>query len=81
MEYTALRMFAQVAERQSRHGIQLWLIGMSPEVLAIVQRSPLGKVLRRDGMHFNLEIAVSHYLNTTAGSALEHLPLNVGEFP
>jgi hypothetical protein len=30
--------------------------------LAIVQRSPLGQLLGRDGMHFNLEIAVARYL-------------------
>jgi sulfate permease, SulP family len=63
MEYTALKMFAQVAKKQSQHGIQLWLIGMNPGVLAIVQRSPLGQVLRREAMHFNLEIAVRRYLN------------------
>jgi sulfate permease, SulP family len=63
MEYTALKMFAQVAKSQTQHGIQLWLIGMSPEVFAIVQRSPLGKMLRREAMHFNLEIAVSRYLS------------------
>jgi anti-anti-sigma factor len=63
MEYTALKMFAQVAQRQSQHGIQLWLIDMSPEVLAIVQRSPLGQMLRPGGMHFNLEIAVARYLS------------------
>ena len=62
MEYTALKIFAQVAKRQSQDGIQLWLIGMNPEVLAVVQRSPLGQILRREGMHFNLEIAVGRYL-------------------
>ena len=62
MEYTALKMFTQVAKRQSQDGIQLWLIGMNPEVLAVVQRSPLGQILRREGMHFNLEIAVRRYL-------------------
>ena len=65
MEYTALKMFAQVAERQSQHGVQLWLIGMNPSVLAIVQRSPLGQMLRHEGMFFNLEIAVAHYLSDT----------------
>ncbi len=63
LEYTALKMFAQVAERQSQHGIQLWLIGMNPGVLTVVQRSPLGQILRREGMHFNLEIAVRRYLS------------------
>ena len=65
MEYTALKMFAQVAKRLSQHGVQLWLIGMNPRVLAIVQRSPLGQMLRREGMYFNLEIAVARFLATT----------------
>jgi SulP family sulfate permease len=63
MEYTALKMFTQVAKRQSQHGIQLWLIGMNPGVLAVVQRSPLGQMLRHEAMHFNLEIAVGRYLS------------------
>jgi sulfate permease, SulP family len=62
MEYTAMKMFAQLAKRQSQHGIQLWLIGMTPRVLAIVQRSPLGQLLGREAMHFNVEIAVARYL-------------------
>ena len=66
LEYTALKMFAQIAQRQRQHGIQLWLIGMNPEVLAVVQRSPLGQILRRDEMHFNLEIAVRRYLSYDA---------------
>jgi SulP family sulfate permease len=66
MEYTALKMFAQVAKRQSQHGVQLWLIGMTPRVLAIVQRSPLGQLLRHEGMYFNLEIAVARYLRDAA---------------
>jgi sulfate permease, SulP family len=63
MEYTALKIFAQVAKRQSQDGIRLWLVGMNPGVLAIVQRSPLGHILQREGMHFNLEIAVGRYLS------------------
>ena len=66
MEYTALKMFAEVAKRQSQHGVQLWLIGMTPRVLAIIQRSPLGQLLGREGMHFNLEIAVARYLGDAA---------------
>ena len=62
MEYTALKMFTQVAQRQSQDGVQLWLVGMNPVVLAVVQRSPLGQLLQREGMHFNLEIAVARYL-------------------
>ena len=68
MEYTALKMFAGVARRQRQRGIQLWLIAMNPGVLAVVQRSPLGRILRRDEMHFNLEIAVRHYLSLQTAS-------------
>jgi anti-anti-sigma regulatory factor len=63
MEYTALKMFAQVAKRQNQDGIQLWLVGMNPGVMAVVQRSPLGQILQREGMHLNLEIAVGCYLS------------------
>jgi high affinity sulfate transporter 1 len=66
VEYTALKMFAQFAERQNQHGIQLWLTGMNPGVLAIVQRSLLGQMLQEEGMHFNLEIAVARYLGHAA---------------
>jgi MFS superfamily sulfate permease-like transporter len=74
MEYTALKMFARVAERQSQRGIQLWLIGMNPGVLAVVQRSPLGQMLRREAMHFNLEIAVRRYLSDELVRRSQNLP-------
>jgi sulfate permease, SulP family len=66
MEYTPVKMFTQLAKRQSQHGVQLWLIGMTPRVLAIIQRSALGQLLGRTGMHFNLEIAVARYLDDAA---------------
>jgi sulfate permease, SulP family len=66
MEYTAMKMFAQLAKRQSQHGVELWLIGMTPRVLAIVQRSPLGQLLGPEAMHFNLEIAVARYMEDAA---------------
>jgi high affinity sulfate transporter 1 len=77
MEYTAVKMFAQVAKRQSQHGVQLWLIGMTPRVLAIVKRSPLGQLLRHEGMYFNLEIAVARYLRDAAARG----PMETENFP
>jgi len=68
LEYTALMMFARIAKKQSQRGVQLWLVGMNPGVLAIVQRSPMGQLLQREGMHFNLEIAVSRYLARPAAT-------------
>src|SRR5277367_4293149 len=62
IEYTALKMLIEGEKRQRQHGTKVWLVGMNPEVLEVVQRSNLGDALGRDQMHFNLEIAVARYL-------------------
>jgi hypothetical protein len=36
---------------------------MNPHVLEMVNRSPLGEALGREGMHFNVETAVAKYLS------------------
>ena len=65
LEYTALKMLTEGEERQRERGVRLWLVGMNPSVLAVIQRSKLGEALGRDAMHFNLEIAVTKYLGAT----------------
>jgi len=67
LEYTALKMLTEGEKRQREGGVRLWLVGMNPRVLGVMQRSQLGQALGRDAMHFNLEIAVAKYLGTTAG--------------
>lgn len=62
IEYTALKMLTEGEERQHEHGRRLWLVGMNPDVFAMIQRSQLGEKLGPEGMHFNLEIAVAKYL-------------------
>lgn len=61
LEYTALKMLIEGEKRSRDQGVQLWLIGLNPEVLTMVQNSTLGKTLGRERMHFNLESAVSRY--------------------
>jgi len=61
LEYTALKMLTEAEKRYRDHGILLWLVGLQPEVLAVVQRSVLGKTLGRESMFFNLEQAVAKY--------------------
>jgi sulfate permease, SulP family len=68
IEYTALKMLTDAEKRQRERGVRLWLVGMNPGVLGVMQRSRLGEALGRDTMHFNLEIAVARYLDTTARS-------------
>jgi high affinity sulfate transporter 1 len=61
LEYTALKMLTEAERREREKGVLLWLVGLTPEVLAMVQHSPLGAVLGRDRMFFNLEQAVARY--------------------
>jgi MFS superfamily sulfate permease-like transporter len=65
-EYTALKMLAEGATRVQKEGISLWLVGLNPGVLAMVQRSPLGTILEPDAMQFNLELAVAKYEELSA---------------
>ena len=66
LEYTALKMLTEGAKRERERGVRLWLVGMNPQVLEVIQRSKLGEALGRDAMYFNLEMAVEHYLGETA---------------
>jgi len=66
LEYTALKMMIEGENRQRERGVRLWLVGMNPRVLSVVQRSQLGQALGRDAMLYNLEIAVAKYLGTDA---------------
>jgi sulfate permease, SulP family len=66
LEYTALKMLAEAEKSERKRGVSIWLVGLHPEVLSVIQRSPLGEILGRERMHFNLELAVAKYL---AGSA------------
>lgn len=67
LEYTALKMLADAEKKHRERGIRLWLVGMNPEVLSMIQKSSLGEALGREGMHFNLETAVTKYLNDASG--------------
>ena len=39
-------------------GVELWLVSLNPEVLEMVQRTPLAQALGHERMFFNLESAV-----------------------
>jgi sulfate permease, SulP family len=61
IEYTALKTLTDAEKRARERGNRLWLVGMNPEVLAMIRKSQLGGALGNDGMQFNLEIAVAKY--------------------
>jgi len=68
LEYTALKALTEVEKRARESGVLLWLVGLNPGVLEMVQRSPLGQTLGRERMLFNLEQAVARYQSLPAQS-------------
>ena len=68
LEFTALKMFTEAAKRHRERGIRLWLVGANPQVLDMIQRSPLAAALGPDAVHPNLEIAVAKYMEESATS-------------
>ena len=64
LEYTALRMLTEGEKRQRERGVRLWLVGMNPQVLEVIQRSQLGQAIGHEAMLYNLEIAVAKYLSS-----------------
>src|SRR5262249_11168771 len=63
LEYSALKMLAEGEKKQRERGIRLWLVGMNPDVLSMIRKSSLAEALGRKDMHFNLETAVTKYLD------------------
>lgn len=61
LEYTALKMLIEGERKWRQAGFQLWLVGLNPDVLTVIQRSSLGEALGRQKMFFNLEAAVEKY--------------------
>jgi len=61
LEYTALKALVEGEKRQRERGVRLWLVGLNPGVLRVVQKSPLGQVLGREELHFNLEAAIAQF--------------------
>ena len=61
LEYTALRMLTDGEEKLRDAGAMLWLVALNPDVLEVVQRSPLWERLGRERMFFTLEQAVTKF--------------------
>ena len=68
LEYTALKMLIEAEERLRRQGVTVWMASLTPEVLKVVQQSPLGRTLGRERMFFNVQSAVQRY-EQNAGAA------------
>jgi sulfate permease, SulP family len=69
LEYSALKMLIEAEKRQREAGVTLWLVGLNPQVYAVVQRSPLGPILGTERMMFDLEIAIDKFQKRREGGA------------
>lgn len=69
LEYTALHMLTETEKKlREQDGVMLWLVGMNPDVLAMVRRSQLGETLTRDRMFVTLDLAVARYQASQANT-------------
>ena len=66
IEYTAMKALTDAEKRNRENGVLLWLVGLTPGVLNVVQHSPLGETLGRERMFFNLEQAVDKFRSLPA---------------
>jgi SulP family sulfate permease len=68
IEYSALKTLIEAEKRQREAGVQIVLCGLTPAVLDMVRRSPLGETLGRERLFFNLEMAVAQYATRNEGA-------------
>jgi len=61
LEYTALKGLSEAEKKLRERNITLWLVGLNPGALAVVRKSPLGRILGHERMFFNLETAVAAF--------------------
>ncbi len=73
LEYSALQAVIEGEKRVSDRGITLWLVGLNPGVLEMVQHSGLAERLGRERMLFNARAAIERYkqLQATPGTEAE----------
>jgi high affinity sulfate transporter 1 len=61
MEYTALKVLAEVEDKFRRAGCELWLAALNPAVFEVVERSRLGGTLGHSRMFLNMQAAVEKF--------------------
>lgn len=61
IEYTALSMLTEAEQNLRARGVTLWLAAVNPDLLTVIERSPLGKSLGHERMFFSLHKAMEAY--------------------
>jgi high affinity sulfate transporter 1 len=69
LEYSALQVLIQREKSTSESGVVCWLVGLNPEVLAMVRKTDLDERLGRERMLFNARDAIQRYQALRAAEA------------
>lgn len=69
LEYSALKRLTEAQRKMEQLGISVWLAGLNPEPLRLIQKSLLGQTLGRAGMYFDVEQAVTSFLRQQSDAA------------
>ncbi|MBO9512497.1 MAG: SulP family inorganic anion transporter [Variovorax sp.] len=64
LEYTALKMLTAAEKKARAEGREIWLVGLTPDVMRLVRRSALNDALGRERMFARLEDAVAKFEST-----------------
>ena len=62
IEYSALQMLIEGDKRVAEHGVTMWLAGLNPGAMAMVQQAGLAAHLGRERMIFNAQTAIERFL-------------------
>ena len=66
IEYSALQMLVEGEARMADSGPVIWLAGLNPGVMKVVEHAGLAERLGRERMVFNAHLAIERYLATKA---------------
>jgi sulfate permease, SulP family len=69
LEYSALQVLIQGEKSTTESGVVCWLVGLNPEVLAMVRNTDLDERLGRERMLFNAREAIQRYQALRAAEA------------
>ena len=61
VEYSALQVLAESERRRAAEGVDMWLAGLNPDVLAVVRHSELSRQFGAQRMLFNARAAIARY--------------------
>jgi high affinity sulfate transporter 1 len=61
VEYTALKVLAEIEEKLRSAGCELWVAGLNPRVFEVVERSRFGRTLGHGRMFLNMQAAVEQF--------------------